>query len=401
MNKFLKVFWYEYSKHVFRKRFIFALLSIPFFIIVVMGISVGAQFITQNTDPIGYVDYSRLLANPVPVPETSGLFTSPIQLLPYKDEEDARKALDAGEIQAFYVVSATYEKDGAVRLVSNDEPDWRAQDRFESFVLANLVAKQPPEISARLNEGTNIVVVASDGSRKMGQDDWYNIIIPMGAGILFMIIVISSGSYLQQAVVDEKENRTMEMLVTSLSPGQLMAGKTAGNLMVGITQIVIWILFILAGFLVASGRIEWISRIHLDTKYLLIMAATLLPAFVMVGAIMAAIGATVTESREAQQISGFFSLPIFMPYWFITSIIGNPNGPLAQVLSYFPLTAPVTISLRAAFTTIPTWQLLLNILILILCAIAALWLAGRAFRLGMLSYGKRLKFKELFRRSAA
>ncbi len=116
---------------------------------------------------------------------------------------------------------------------------------------------------------------------------------------------------------------------------------------------------------------------------------------------MAAIGSTVTESREAQQISGFFSLPIFIPYWFISSIMSHPNGPLAQVLSFFPLTAPVTISLRAAFTTIPTGQLVLNIAILFLTAGIALWVAARTFRLGMLSYGKRIRLKEIFSRTQA
>jgi ABC-2 type transport system permease protein len=401
MNKFFKVFLYEYKKHVFTKRFIFALLSIPVSIVLLLGISIGAQFVTQNSDPVGYVDHSGLLANPVPPPAGGALFTSKVEIKPFASEETARASLDAGEIQGYYVISDTYFKDGSVKLVSSDEPDWRIQDRFEAFMRANLLTRQPPQIAARLKDGINFTVESPDGQRKMGQDDWFNIIIPMAAGLLFMIIIITTGGYLLQAVVEEKENRTMEMLVTSISPGQLMAGKTAGNLLVGVTQITIWILFIAGALAAARGRVEWVSQIHIDLKYVLILIGTMLPAFVLVGAIMAAIGATVTESREAQQISGFFSLPIFAPYWFISSIMEHPNGPLAQALSFFPLTSPVTLSLRAAFTTIPTEQLLLNFAVLILSAGVALWVAGRAFRLGMLSYGKRIRFKELFSRPQA
>jgi ABC-2 type transport system permease protein len=398
MNKFFKVFWYEYSKHVFRKRFIFALLSIPLFIVVIFGISVGAQFLTQNTNPIGYVDHSGLLANPVPIPDTDNPFLSKLEILPFPDASSARAALDAGEIQGYYVISADYFTNGAVRLVSIDEPDWRVQEKFESLVRANLVARQPAEIASRLNQGINFIIETTDASRSFGQDEFLSILVPMVAGVLFMIIILTSGGYLLQAVVEEKENRTMEMLVTSLSPDQLMAGKTAGNLLVGITQMVIWLAFGAIALLAARGRIEWVSQISIDPKYWLILLVTLLPAFVLVGALMAAIGATVTEAREAQQISGFISLPIFIPYWFVSSIMANPNGPLAQVLSFFPLTSPVTITLRAAFTDIPTWQLGLNVAILVLSAAFAVWLAARTFRLGMLSYGKRLRLKDIFRR---
>ncbi len=255
MNKLLKVFLYEYKKHVFTKRFIFGLLSIPVAIILLLGVSIGAQFLTTNSEPVGYVDHSGLLANPVPAVDTGGLFTSTVEIKPFPDDQAAKAALDAGQIQGYYIISDTYFQDGSVRLISAHEPDWRIQDRFEGFVRANILTRQPQQIANRLSEGTNFTIKSPDGSRTMGEDDWFNIIIPMAAGLLFMIIIITSGGYLLQAVVEEKENRTMEMLVTSLSPEQLIAGKTAGNLLVGITQIVIWILF--AAAVIFAARVVW------------------------------------------------------------------------------------------------------------------------------------------------
>jgi ABC-2 type transport system permease protein len=227
------------------------------------------------------------------------------------------------------------------------------------------------------------------------------IILPLLAGILFMIAINTSGGYLMHAVVEEKENRTMEVIVTSISPNQLIAAKTIGNLAVGLTQLVIWILFVLILMPLVKYFVPSIGNMGVDPTSILLMAAVFLPAFVMVGALMAAVGATATESREAQQIAGLFTLPIVVPYWFVSAIMLSPNSPLSVGMSLFPLTAPVALPLRAAFTTIPIWQTALTISLLIICALGALWIAGRAFRLGMLRYGKRLAFKEIFSRAKA
>jgi ABC-2 type transport system permease protein len=113
---------------------------------------------------------------------------------------------------------------------------------------------------------------------------------------------------------------------------------------------------------------------------------------------MAAIGSTVTEEREGQQVAGLFTLPVMAPYWFAAQLMGNPNGPLAVGLSYFPLTAPVALSIRAGLTSIPAGQLALSLGLLVLSALGALWLAGRAFHLGMLRYGQKVAWREIFGR---
>ena len=125
----------------------------------------------------------------------------------------------------------------------------------------------------------------------------------------------------------------------------------------------------------------------------------IVPAFVMISSLMAAAGATVTEASEGQQVMGMFTIPLYLPYFLIAVLMENPNGPLAVGLSLFPLTAPLTISIRAGFAVIPTWQLVLSVGILIASAVGGLWFAGRAFRLGMLRYGQRLRWKEVFSRA--
>jgi ABC-2 type transport system permease protein len=229
----------------------------------------------------------------------------------------------------------------------------------------------------------------------MCENEWFNILVPLLSGILFMIVIMTSGGYLMQAVVEEKENRTMEIVVTSVSPNQLMAGKIMGDIAIGFTQLGFWLAFAGVALVIGSHYVDWIGQIHVTSDVIWTLVVTLVPSFVMIAAIMAAVGATVTESREAQQMSGLFSLPIMIPYWLTYTFMTNPNGPVAVGLSFFPLTAPVALPLRIGFTQIPTGQLVLNIAILVICAVAAILFAARAFRLGMLNYGKRLTLRQI------
>jgi ABC-2 type transport system permease protein len=400
MKKTWQVFWYEYSRHVLRKRFLVALLSMPLFIGIMMGASVLSVVMQNNTQPIGYVDQSGWLTHAVNSPTSSNPFDQSIQIIPFASEDLARSALQSNQVQAYYVLAPDYQQTSKARLVYVKQPSDAATGRFESFLRANLLAAQPKEIASRISAGDALVIQSADGSRQIDNNSILSILVPIFAGVLFMIVVLTSGGYLLQALVEEKENRTIEILITSTSPGELMAGKTLGNLAAGLTQLAIWILVIVIALAVGQNRVGWLRGFELSPDFWLILVVTLLPTFVLIGGIMAAIGATMTEAREAQQISGVFTLPIMIPYWFTAAIMTAPNGPLAVGLSFFPLTAPVTLTLRAGFTQIPTAQLALNLAELWLCAILAIWFAARAFRIGMLSYGKRISFKQVFRRAA-
>ena len=395
MIKFWRVMAHEYTRHVMNKRFLFGLLSIPILIIVIMGISIMAALMTNNNSPVGYVDHSGLLANPISLPPSNDPFDKPVQLIAYSTEFDAQNALDKGLIQAFYVLPTNYRDTAQTRLVYLKEPDSRIQNQFDSFLRANLFAGEPTAIAKRLNDGTTFIALSADGRRQMGENEWFNILVPLFSGIMFMIVIMTSGGYLMQAVVEEKENRTMEIVVTSVSPNQLMAGKIMGDIAIGFTQMGFWLAFAGVALAVGSRYVDWIGQIHVTPDVIVTLVVTWIPSFIMIAAIMAAVGATVTETREAQQMSGLFSLPIMIPYWLTYTFMTNPNGPVAAGLSFFPLTAPVALPLRIGFAQIPTGQLILNIAVLVVCAAAALFLAARAFRLGMLSYGKHLTLRQI------
>lgn len=395
MIKFWRVVAYEYQRHVRRRRFLFALLSVPA-IVVVMALLVLLIDRAENSDtPIGYVDHSGVLAQAVQPPQVDPLERR-VPIVRFENESQARESLQAGKLQAYYVLPPDYLQTTQAKLVFIQSPGSSVESQFRNFIRANLLKDQPPAVVERVTEGSNLVVRSIDGSRQMSQKEWFNILTPFIAGLAFVIAIFMTSGYLMQAVVEEKENRTMEILLTSISPLQLMSGKIVGIVGVGLTQLLAWLGFAIGGVMVGRNYISWLKGIQIAPSALGTMALVMLPGFLLIASLMATIGATITEAREGQQMTGLMTLPVMSPYWFSYLIMSNPNGPVAMALSYFPLTAPVTLSLRIGFTQVPLSELLPSLLSLMVFALGALWLAGRAFRLGMLRYGQRVTLREIF-----
>ena len=395
MKKILQIAWREYGRHVFTRRFRLVLLSVPLLVVFTIGMVFLVIYLESDTTPLGYVDHSDLLADPLPSPEVRW----PVQQTPimaFSSEENAQQALQDGVIQGYYIIPEDYQQTGVAELVYNEEPKGMSQEQFISFLAVNLLTSQPQDVALRISEGTTVVVRSADNSREASEGNPLAIILPFISGLIFFFAIATSSGYLLQAVVEEKENRTMEILVTTVSPGQLMAGKIIGDIAIGFTQLFAWLVFIIVGVMVGSNWIEFLQGMQVPWSSLGLMLLVMLPAFVMICALMAAVGATVTEASEGQQVMGFFTIPLYLPYMLLAVLMENPNSPLAVGLSLFPLTAPMTISIRAGFAVVPAWQLVLSVGILVASAAGALWFAGRAFRLGMLRYGQRLRWKEVF-----
>lgn len=400
MSKIWLVFKHEYTRHVLRKRFILAVLSFPLMALVMVVASFLAVRAGYDGRPAGIIDQSGLFANAKQLPVTEDAFMPNIQFQSYPDEAAAQVDLENQTLQAFFIVEPDYLESGKVRMIALDSPGEQVQSDFEDFLVMNLLASKPQDVADRIIKGNTMTIKNVGGNRAMEDNNFLAIVVPIIAGVLFMVAINTSGGYLLQAVVEEKENRTMEIMITSISPNQLMAGKILGNLSVGLTQVLVWVLGgLLAVNLIIRANPELALGSLITPSYFWLILATFLPSFVMVAAMMAALGATVTETREAQQIAGWFTLPIFMPLWFISNIMTYPNGPLAMFFSFFPLTAPLTLPMRAVLTEVPAWEIAVTIGVLLLTAVAAIWFASRAFRLGMLRYGKRLAWKEIFGRA--
>lgn len=396
MSKMLSVMRYEYRRHVLRRGFLIAVFSIPFWILLTIGLVMLIIWLESGDQPLGYVDQAGFLENAVQLPAPD----FPDRLIPmesFDSVDQAQQALDAGDLQAYFVLPADYPANNQVDLVYIEQPGSSAVNQFRDYLRLNLLADLPEPVVNRLIEGADLQVeTLNDESQAAGFGLVLKFLLPLFSGLALMVAVFTSSGYLMQAVVDEKENRTMEIMITSLSPAQMMAGKVIGLIGVGLTQILLWMLMAAVALFFVRQNLNFFGLSGLDFSGLWLALAVIIPAFVMISALMAAVGATVTEAREGQQVTGLITLPVMLPFFLFAVLLNNPNGPIAVAFSFFPLTAPLTLIIRSGFAEVPTWQLAVSLLILVLSAVGSLWLAGQIFRLGMLRYGQRVRLREVF-----
>jgi len=399
MKKLILVAVQEYKRNVWKKSFILALLSMPIIIAFGVGIGVVISNLENNDLPVGFVDRAGLLSNPIVIPAKS----RPVDFIAFETQEQALRGLELGEIQAVYLVTEDYFTSNTIELFYIEEPGKNATRQFYNFVKLNLVALEFPNIAERAASGSNLILRSIDGKRELPDGEPpMSAILPLMISLAIVFLLLMSSGYMMHAVVEEKENRTMEVVITSLSPTQLMGGKVLGVLGISFTQLVVWTVFGFLVIVVASQGlgIEWFQNSKIDWLSILLIVLLAIPTFVIASALMMAIGSTVTETQEAQWVVSIFMMLFWIPLW-LTGIIGDtPNSLLPLVLSFLPFTSLMTIGIRNMFIFLPYWQIGISIAFQFLFAVAAVWLAGRTFRLGMLRYGQKLGLKEVFGKPA-
>ena len=395
IKKLWLVFRHEYIRRLKTRGFLFAVISMPLMILLAIVLGVISVRMQTNTLPIGFVDQSGNFGL-VPITENRSSFpVSPISLIKFDTIESGKTALTRNSIQALFVIQPGYLHSGAVEMLAVTKPGENAYDRMQAFLKRNLISGQQESIIQRIEEGSNLTIKSFDGTRQANMRDWFVVLFPFLTGLIFIVVINISGGYLLQSVVDEKGNRTMEIIVTSVSPEQLMAGKILGNLSVGLTQLFIWLLFAVLGLVGIQIIFHYGQAPTIELIHLVLTLGIILPGFILIAALMTLVGVTATEMHEAQQVSVLFTLPMVSPFWFASAILQHPDNPLTVFMSIFPFTSVVTMPLRVSIATVPEWQLITAVCVMWVSAGGALVIAAKAFRLGMLSYGKRIYLKDI------
>jgi ABC-2 type transport system permease protein len=392
MGKGWLVAKHEYFKRVGKRSFLVSTLAIPLLIIVVMGIGIFTAVTSGSQEPVGYIDNAGIL-DPQVRPRLEGR-AGEIELVPFPDEALARQSLQQRQIQAYYVLPPEYLETRQVELYFWEEaPGGSVSTAFEAFIRANMASDLAEETRQRLVEGSSITVRSLDGRLEIGEDSFINFIFPFAAGFLFIFTVMSSAGYLLQVVTDEKENRTIEIMVTSMEPEQLIGGKAVGLMGVGLTQMLVWVLTIAIGLFIGGQFIPELQNFRMPWNFFLVVALFFLPAYALIAGFMTAIGGSVSEARHGQQIAGIFNLLFMLPFFFTALVIGNPDSPILVAMTLFPTTAFVTIALRWGMSIVPLWQLISRWVLLTLSAGLMIWASARIFRRGMLRYGQSLDLR--------
>lgn len=227
-----------------------------------------------------------------------------------------------------------------------------------------------------------------------------NLIVRYGVpGVFLWLLVmgiVMSSSMLISGVIEERSNRILEIMMSSIKPNQLMAGKILGIGLLGVIQITFYLLVILAFTLFGTSfaNID-ISPAEVFTPKIILYFIYFIMGYFMYASLYVSLGSLYDNEREASQSVGFLSLFAVLPIMLVQPIMMNPGTPLTGILSFIPLTTPFMMILKIGMLSAPMWEVMLMMVYLLLWIIGIAWAGSKIFRTTLLMYGKRATLKEI------
>lgn len=336
---------------------------------------------------IGYVDQAALIES-MPPQVPAGMFRA------YPDVQSADAALANGDISAYYVVPSDYRETGELQRVSPRLPMATPDTQlFDWILVTNLFPGDAPEQVARLRwpfnqTGPTFVNLSPAGETGGGGADS---MLPFVVAMAVMLPLFTSGGYLLQSLTQEKSSRVMEILLVSLQPRQLLTGKLLGLGALTLVQYIGWVAIGGLTFVVMGQDTgQLLASINLSLAELALVVPYALGAFTLYAALMAGIGAMAPDMESSRSWVFVISLPMLIPIYLWSSIVGSPNGPLAVALSIVPFSAPIAMLMRMTSTAVPAWQIGVSMALLAATAAGTIWLMARLFRVQTLLSGESL-----------
>jgi ABC-2 type transport system permease protein len=399
MNKTLPIVKHEFLGTVRRAGFAILTLSLP--VLALLGIGIYHIASGVSTPPpvvtdIGYVD------------QLGGLngFTTQgtIVLVPYESVQAARQALANGDITTYVIIPPDFISTGVVELYTTQKelaPPTATVAAITNFISSNLLAgKVPADVITRVETPLTVATTALTASGAVApQAEGYStfIVAAIFSFLLAMSLLISS-TYVLQSLGEEKESRLMEVLLSSVSTRQLLAGKVLGIGAAGLLQVIVWVisspLLLKFGFSSIGGLL---GTLQVPAGFWILGVVYFILGYLMFAVLSASIAAVTTTVREAQSITGLYGLFSVAPFWLLSLLLLYPNSLVWVVLSIFPFSAPVMTMLRLGLIGVPVWQLVASTAVLALSIVGGLLLAAKLLRTYVLMYGKRPTLKEIGR----
>lgn len=334
----------------------------------------------------------------------------------------------------YHTKGVVYESEKSLSIESKDRIKRRIANAVETQKMAQLGVSESAMDSIKTSVSLQALTLDEEGKSKSSSTE-LNTFIGMGASFVIYFFIFLYGVQVMKGVIEEKTNRIVEVIVSSVKPFQLMMGKVFGLALVGLTQILIWLIFsvvlvALISFIfigdnmgsimdmaqsaqaVPADQLEALGInnmmmnmisgfMALNWPFIILsFIVYFLGGYLMYSALFAAVGAAVDAETDTQQ----FMLPITLPLVFSIAlstsvVLRDPNGVLSFWLSIIPLTSPIVMMVRAPFLNLATqwWEVALSIGLLIGTFCFTIWLAGKIYRTGILMYGKKATYKELFK----
>lgn len=420
LHKIWLVLKREYLTRVKSKSFIIITALTPLAFVAFMGIIVFISISeTEVEKRIGILDETDVLVERlVELNETRYFDVSDREI------EELRDEVMAGELDGYIVLSDSviehsksptlvHGGSGGLSFLSAVRSDLREAVREERLTRQNV----SDEIRDIFDTRTGLEAIKLTEEGESEDNTVFASALGFVLGLLIFFGIFFYGALLMRSVIEEKTNRVLEVIASSVKPIELMFGKLFGVLSIALTQFGIWILFY-TGLSIAAAPIAamivdaqmdslpeeaaseafdpaMLDNLVIEPAIFIYFLLFFFLGFLIYSALFAAIGAAVDNEQDTQQFMPIVGLPIFIAYFLNTKVMQAPDSSLSTFVSIFPLTSPINMISRIASTSVPAWQIIVSILLMILTFFGIMWLAARIYRVGILMYGKKPSFKDL------
>lgn len=399
MKKTWLVLKTEFINTVTRRSFILTLILVPLILALILGaISLFGggdnddQGAISQPGPVtniaeGYVDQANIISQ---LPD----WVEQGRLVSYDSEEAARQDTESGHLQGYYIIPANYLETGSIQYVRTDFNPFTAMDEsgiIDGVIEYNLLGAVDQRYDTYLNPiQVQPVDLTPGGQERRSQiDNPLAFYLPYGVTMLFYILILTSASLMLNSVAKEKENRVIEILLSSVKPNELLTGKILGLGLVGLLQLVVWLGSALYLLRIGGRTLKIPAGLELPPELLLWGILFFILGYLLYASFMAGVGALVPNLREATQATTVIVLPMIVPLVLLGVIIEQPNAALPLTLSLIPFTGPTTMMTRLAVGSVPLWQLLLSAGLLLVTVMLMMRAVARMFRAQTLLTGKK------------
>lgn len=409
MSNVFLIIRHEISTTLRKRSFWLTTFLLPAFI---LALSLGSQALAQSSmatggsnpllggimsagKPIGYVDLAGLIEQIPEPPKSSNPLQAAGPLQKYPTEAAAQAALNNKEITKYYIVPADFIKSGNLVVVDSNFSVFNSLDNngyFESVLRLNLV--KDAQLAELLDDPTAKMKTQAQAPQdtRRNDDGFSGLGVPFAVLMIFYLVITMTGGFMLQSVSKEKENRTIEVLLLSLRPRDLMLGKILGLGVIALLQIVVW-----GGVMLLFGGVSLngLSSLGLPAGFFFWAILYFVLGYLLYASLLGALGALAPSTREGTQFTFLVLSPLFIPLMLNSVLIQTPNGGLTVFLSLFPLTSPVTMIARLASGPVPIEQLVLGLVLLAVTTYGIIVYASRFFRADTLLSFNALNFKRL------
>ncbi|HEX5132134.1 MAG TPA: ABC transporter permease [Candidatus Krumholzibacteria bacterium] len=406
----------EFLEYVRRRSFIVSTLLVPVLMLVFFVVPVlFAELEPDKTYRVAVVDQTGEIAPGVVAALTdtlsSGRRKYAAEAVPapggsYAAERTARvEQLRAGHLDIVIAIPDTVLVGGHAAYITREERNMNVLDRFETVITESVIQQRLAGEGldyTRVKDLTAGVTLDMQQMTAQGGLEEKSFLSDYGIVFVFTMILYSAllswGMTISKSIIEEKGSRVIEVLLSAVTPRDLMVGKLVGVGLAGLTQLSVWASMGAVVSLYASmGLVATLSSFHIAPAVFLYLILFFVLGFMLFSSLFMTIGSVCSTEQDAQQLQGLITLPMIVPILCLMLLLQNPNSTLAVVLSLIPMFAPMIMLARIILLQPPLWQILLSVALILGSIYLSITFAARVFRVGILMYGKRPSVREIVR----